>query len=94
VSATVRSKQQFTWRFEREWRTDIPPRLFDYASAAVAATRLPVGSVVVLFQPGGRPRQGTSVYRVPGIDGDTFVFRYHVVHCGSSTPGTWWKNSA
>jgi hypothetical protein len=64
---------------EREWRTSIPPRLFDYASAAVAATRLPVGSVVVLFQPGGHPPQGRGVYRAPGIGGDAFVFRYHVV---------------
>jgi hypothetical protein len=64
---------------ERAWRTDLPPRLFDYASAAVTATRLPVWSVVVLLRPGGRPPQGTGVYRIPGGGGDAFVFRYQVV---------------
>lgn len=64
---------------ERAWRTDIPPRLFDYASNAVAATRLPVWSVVVLLRPGGRPPRGTGVYRIRGVGGDAFVFRYHVV---------------
>jgi hypothetical protein len=64
---------------ERAWRTDLPPRLFDYASAAVTATRLPVWSVVVLLRPGGRPPQGTGVYRIPGGAGDAFVFRYQVV---------------
>jgi len=64
---------------EREWRTDIPPRLFEYASAAVSATQLPVWSVVVLLRPGGRPPPGVGEYRIPGIDGDAFVFRYHVV---------------
>lgn len=64
---------------EREWRTSIPPRLFDYASSAVTATRLPVSSIVVLLRPGGRPPRGTGVYRVPDIAGDAFVFRYHVV---------------
>lgn len=64
---------------ERGWRIDIPPRLFDYASAAVAATRLPVGSVVVLLKRGGHPPEGDGVYRVPGIAGDAFVFRYQVV---------------
>jgi hypothetical protein len=64
---------------EREWRTSIPPRLFDYASSAATATRLPVSSIVVLLRPGGRPPLGTGVYRVPDIAGDAFVFRYHVV---------------
>ena len=64
---------------ERAWRTEIPRRLFEYASAAVVATRLPVWSVVVLLRPGGRPPGGTGVYRIPGIGGDAFVFRYHVV---------------
>jgi hypothetical protein len=64
---------------ERAWRTDIPPRLFDYASNAVAATRLPVWSVVVLLRPGGCPPRGTGVYRIRGVGGDAFVFRYHVV---------------
>ena len=64
---------------ERDWRTKIPARLFDYASAAVTATQLPVSSVVVLLRPGGRPPSGTGVYRVPGIGADTFVFRYRVV---------------
>jgi len=64
---------------EREWRTNISLRLFDYASAAVTATRLPVSSIVVLLRPGGRPPRGTGVYRVPDIGGDAFVFRYHVV---------------
>jgi hypothetical protein len=53
--------------------------LFDYASAAVAATQHPVWSVVVLLRPGGRPPRGVGVYRIPGIGGDAFVFRYHVV---------------
>jgi hypothetical protein len=64
---------------ERAWQTEIPRRLFEYASGAVVATRLPVWSVVVLLRPGGRPPQGTGVYRVRGVGGDAFVFRYHVV---------------
>jgi hypothetical protein len=64
---------------ERDWRPKIADRLFDYASAAVTATRLPVWSVVVLLRPGGRPPEGTGVYQVPGADGDAFVFRYQVV---------------
>jgi hypothetical protein len=64
---------------ERAWRPEIPPRLFEYASAAVSATRLPVWSVVILLQPGGRAPRTTGVYRIPGIGGDAFVFRYHVV---------------
>jgi hypothetical protein len=64
---------------ERAWRPEIPSRLFEYASAAVSATRLPVWSVVVLLRPGGRAPRTTGVYRIPGIGGDAFVFRYHVV---------------
>jgi hypothetical protein len=64
---------------ERDWRPGIPSRLFDYASAAVTGTRLPVWSIVVLLRPGGRPPVGTGVYRIPGADGDAFVFRYQVV---------------
>jgi hypothetical protein len=64
---------------EREWRAAIPPRLFEYASVAAAAIRLPLSSVVVLLRPGGRPPPSIGVYRVPGIGGDAFVFRYHVV---------------
>lgn len=64
---------------ERDWRPKLADRLFDYASAAVTATRLPVWSVVVLLRPGGHPPDGTGVYQVPGADGDAFVFRYQVV---------------
>jgi hypothetical protein len=64
---------------EREWRSQIPPRLFEYASAATAAARIPVWSIVILLRKGGRPPRGTGVYRIPGIGGDAFVFRYHVV---------------
>jgi len=64
---------------ERDWRPALADRLFDYASAAVTATRQPVWSVVVLLRPGGRPPEGTGVYQVPGADGDAFVFRYQVV---------------
>jgi hypothetical protein len=64
---------------ERDWRPSIPPRLFDYASAAVAATRLPVTSIVVLLRPGGNPPRDVGVHRIPDIDGDAFIFRYHVV---------------
>ncbi len=64
---------------ERAWRTDLPPRLFDYASSAVTGTRLPVWCVVLLLRPGGRPPRGTGVYRIRGIGGDAFTFRYHVV---------------
>jgi hypothetical protein len=64
---------------ERDWRPSIPLRLFDYASAAVTATQLPVTSLVVLLQPGGDPPPRTGVYRVPDIEGDTFVFHYRVV---------------
>jgi hypothetical protein len=64
---------------EREWRKTIPERLFDYGRAAVTATRLPVWSVVVLLRPGGHPPRGTGVYRIPGVGGDAFRFRYHVV---------------
>jgi hypothetical protein len=64
---------------EREWRAGIPRRLFEYTSAAVTATQLPVWSVVVLLRSAGRPPHRTGVYRIPGIGGDSFVFRYHVV---------------
>jgi len=64
---------------ERGWRTELPERLFEYASAAVVATRMPVWSVVVLLRPGGQPPRGTGVYRIPGVEDDAFVFRYHVV---------------
>jgi hypothetical protein len=64
---------------ERDWRPNIPHRLFDYASAAVAATRLSVTSVVLLLRPGGTPPRRTGVYRVPGIEGDAFVFHYRVM---------------
>jgi hypothetical protein len=64
---------------ERDWRPKLADRLFDYASAAVTATRLPVWSVVVLLRPGGRPPENTGVYRISGADGDAFVFRYQVV---------------
>jgi hypothetical protein len=63
---------------ERAWRAEIPGRLFEYASAAVVTTRIPVSSIVVLLRPGGQP-PAAGVYRIPGIGGDTFVFRYHVV---------------
>jgi hypothetical protein len=64
---------------EREWRTEIARRLFEYASSAMVATRLPVWSVVVLLRPGGRPPSVTGVYRIPGIGGDVIQFRYQVV---------------
>jgi hypothetical protein len=64
---------------ERDWRKQIPRRLFEYASGAVMATDLPIASVVVLLRSGGQPPQGAATYRVPGIDGDAFMFRYHVV---------------
>jgi hypothetical protein len=64
---------------EREWRPAIRTRLFECASAAAVATRLPVCSIVVLLRPGGRPPRGAGVFRIPGIGADTFVFRYHVV---------------
>lgn len=64
---------------EREWRANIPSRLFDYASSAVTGTRLPVWCIVILLRPGGRPPQDTGTYRIRGIGGDAFVFRYHVV---------------
>jgi hypothetical protein len=64
---------------ERAWRADIPPRLFDYATSAVTGTRLPVWCVVLLLRRGGDPPQGTGVYRIRGVGGDAFVFRYHVV---------------
>ncbi len=64
---------------ERDWRPELPRRMFEYASAAVMATELPVWSVVVLLRPGGRPPLGTGIYRIPGVDGDAFVFRYQVV---------------
>jgi hypothetical protein len=64
---------------EREWRTEIPRRLFEYASSAMVATRLPVWSIVVLLRPGGRPPSGVGVYRIPGLRGDVVQFRYQVV---------------
>jgi len=64
---------------ERAWRADLPGRLFDYASAAVTATRLPVWSVVVLLRPGGQPPRTIGLHRIPGVGGDAFVFRYRVV---------------
>ncbi len=64
---------------EHEWRQEIPRRLFEYASGAVMATNLPIASIVVLLDPGGRLPDGFGTYRIPGIGGDTFVFRYRVV---------------
>jgi len=64
---------------ERDWESDLPRRLFEYASAAVMATGLPVWSAVVLFKRGKRPPRDAGVYRIPGADGEAFVFRYQVV---------------
>ena len=64
---------------EHEWRPEMPSRLFDYASAAAAATRLPLSSIVLLLERGGTPPQGTGMFRVPDVEGDAFVFRYHVL---------------
>lgn len=64
---------------ERAWRADIARRLFEYASAAMTATRMPVWSVVVLLRPGGQPPRSTGVYRIPGARGDAVVYRYQVV---------------
>jgi len=64
---------------ERDWRPEIPRRMFEYASAAIVATELPVWSVVVLLRPGGRPPSGTGIYRISGFDGDAVAFRYQVV---------------
>lgn len=64
---------------EREWRSDIDHRLFEYASAAVVSPRSAICSIVILLRPGGRPPEGVGEYRVPDLEGDTFVFRYHIV---------------
>lgn len=67
------------FEIERDWQSTMPRRLFEYASAAVVETALPVSSIVILLKPGGRPPAGTGVHRIPGVSGDTFVFHYHVV---------------
>ena len=64
---------------ERDWRPDLPRRLFEYASAAVVGTGLPVWSVVVLMRPGGQPPDERGEYQVPGADEYAFSFRYRVV---------------
>ena len=64
---------------EREWRTEIPGRLFDYATSAMTGTRLPVWSILVLLRPGGQPPHDPGVYRVRGVGDDAIVFRYHVM---------------
>jgi hypothetical protein len=64
---------------EREWRDHLPARLFDYATAGISMVQAQVWTVAVLLRPGGRPPVGTGIYRIPGADGDAFVFRYHVV---------------
>ena len=64
---------------ERDWRPDLPRRLFEYASAAVVGTELPVWSVIVLMRPGGQPPSGRGEYQVPGADEYAFSFRYRVV---------------
>jgi hypothetical protein len=64
---------------EHKWRPTLPRRLFDYASAAHSLTGLPVVTVVLLLERGGRPPRSPARYRVPGIGGDGFVFSYHVV---------------
>jgi hypothetical protein len=64
---------------ERSWRPEMPHRLFEYASAAAVATRLPVVSIAVLLRPGGRPPRGEGMYRIPGMGRDAFVFRYRVL---------------
>ena len=73
------SKAAIHVEVEREWRSEMPRRMFEYASAAVIETNLPVSSIVVLLRPGGRPPRGIGVYRIPGVSGNSFVFRYHVV---------------
>jgi hypothetical protein len=65
--------------FERGWKTEMPHRMFEYASAAVLALKQPVSSIVILLRRGGRPPRRTGMYRLPGVSGDAFVFRYHVV---------------
>jgi hypothetical protein len=52
---------------EREWRPELPRRLFEYASAAVTAIRLPVGSVLVLVRRGEPPPQGMGVVSVHAL---------------------------
>jgi predicted transposase YdaD len=64
---------------ERKWLPSIPPRLFNYAASAVVNNRLPVTTIVVLLRPGGKPPEDVGVYRIPGIEGDSFTYRYHVV---------------
>jgi len=64
---------------EHTWRPEMPARLFDYASSAAAATRLPLSSILLLLERGGTPPQGTGIFRVPDVEGDAFVFRYHVL---------------
>jgi hypothetical protein len=73
------SKAAVHVEIEREWRSKMPRRLFEYASAAVVETRLPVSSIVILLKSGGSPPRGTGIYRISGISGNAFVFRYHVV---------------
>lgn len=64
---------------EREWRDTLPARLFEYASSAAVATKLPVSSIVVLLRRGGQPPIGSSVYRIQGIKATSFEFRYDIV---------------
>lgn len=64
---------------EREWRSHIPERLFEYASTAACATKLPITSVVVLLRPGGSPPRSPATHRVRGIGEDAFVFRYRII---------------
>jgi hypothetical protein len=53
-SATEPSKAAVHVEIERAWRAELPRRLFEDASAAAVATRLPVSSVVFLLRPGNR----------------------------------------
>lgn len=74
-----RGKAAIHVELERVWKTEMPRRMFEYASAAVLALNRPVSSVVILLRRGRRPPHGTGMYPVPGVSGNAFVFRYHVV---------------
>jgi hypothetical protein len=63
---------------ERSWNKSIAPRMFDYASAAHAATRLPVVSIVLLLRRGGRPPGRRATYEVGALGGELRQ-RYYVL---------------
>jgi len=63
---------------EREWRPEMARRIYQYATAAHAASWLPVVSVVLLLRPGGGPPASPAAYEMVAL-GRRHRIEYEVV---------------